>query len=69
MRQKVTEHVAMVKSAECGTLKILMKKIISQLYMAGKRINDTIVKEKFFVIFYMLILLQNMPSNLVFHLD
>ena len=40
MRQKVTEHVAMVKSAECGTLKILMKKIISQLYMAGKRIKD-----------------------------
>ena len=36
MRQKVTDHVAMVKSSECGTLKILMKKVISQLYLTGK---------------------------------
>merc|ERR1712018_781732 len=40
MRQKVTEHVAMVKSAECGTLKIPMKKIISQLYMADSYDSD-----------------------------
>lgn len=36
MRQKVTDHVAMVKSSDCGTLKILMKKVISQLYLTGK---------------------------------
>ena len=36
MRQKVTDHVAMVKSSECGALKILMKKVISQLYLTGK---------------------------------
>ena len=37
MRQKVTDHVAMVKSSDCGTLKILMKKVISQLYLTGKK--------------------------------
>ena len=32
IRKSVSEHVAIVRSSECGTLKILVKKILLQLH-------------------------------------
>ena len=41
IKKSVSEHIAIVRSSECGTLKILVKKILLQLHKAHSEVDES----------------------------